>query len=153
MMELIFCYKEFAFLLALVLLCCQLWGQWRVGFVVVIILIMGTSESESFSCHNCKKSLRSNSRQWVSCWLCSRLFHSDCVPASINHGIFYCKLCLLDIFPYNMDIFPYNHTGVDLEFRMAAKGLPYLSNFDYYRIQSDAYALNKMPQWIGQDSD
>src|SRR6218665_1089845 len=28
-----------------------------------------------------------------------------------------------------------------------------MDNFDYYRIQSDAYAQDKTPQWVEQDSD
>jgi len=40
--------------------------------------------------------------------------------------------------PVYWKFFPYNHIGDDVEFRMAAKGLPYPLNFDYYIIQSDA---------------
>ena len=28
-----------------------------------------------------------------------------------------------------------------------------MDNFDYYRIQSDAYTQDKTPQWVEQDSD
>src|SRR6218665_2369408 len=36
---------------------------------------------------------------------------------------------------------------------MAAMGLPYLPNFDYFRIQTETYTLNKTIYWMGQDSD
>src|SRR6218665_1272701 len=100
----------------------------------------------SFLCCNCKGSLVSTPLKLLTCHLCERKFHLYCIPALVDQNNFYCRACLLEIFPFN-------HLRDDVEFKMVAMGLPYLLNFDYFSIQAETYTLNKTIYLMGQDSD
>jgi len=103
-------------------------------------------KSSASSCYICRRSLKSPSNLSVSCELCGRRSHLNCISFLVSQENFYCSVCL-------QDIFPYNHIKDDVEFNMAVLGLPHLPNFDYFKVQNAAYALNRMPQWVGHDLD
>src|SRR6218665_458868 len=57
---------------------------------------------------------------------------------AVKNNNSYCVECLASIFPFN---------GIvdDLEFRVAIKGLRFLQNFDYLRVQSDTSLIITRP--------
>src|SRR6218665_707392 len=81
------------------------------------------------------------------CPICCNWFPAVCpFQLAVKNSNSYCVECLASIFPFN---------GIvdDLEFRMAIKGLRFLPNFDYLRVQSDTSLIINRPHMADRDID
>src|SRR6218665_1605311 len=81
------------------------------------------------------------------CPVCCNWFLAACpLQLAVKNNNSYCVECLASIFPFN---------GIvdALEFRMAIKGLGFLPNFDYLRVQSDTSLINTRPHMVDRYID